>query len=107
VTPGDGVNAPLIPKRRDRSLTGTDERGRSQPVLTAPMRARQAVALTLQDTWQWQMREHPEDQTHELLAPDAAMAGRWCARRRGSTRDPGRVEPGEPVTVEATVVDKT
>src|SRR6185436_13080991 len=63
------VNAPLTPKAGATVLlTGTDERGRTQPVLTWQQYGRgKAVALTLQDTWQWQMHASIplEDQTHE------------------------------------------
>ena len=105
------VNAPLEPKPAAIVLlTGTDERGREQPVLTWQQYGRgKAVALTLQDTWQWQMHASMslEDQTHENYwrqmlrwlvngVPDVVEA-------HGATE---RVEPGEPVTVEATVKDK-
>jgi uncharacterized membrane protein len=105
------VNAPLEPKPAAIVLlTGTDERGREQPVLTWQQYGRgKAVALTLQDTWQWQMHASMslEDQTHENYwrqmlrwlvngVPDVVEA-------HGATE---RVEPGEPVTVEAIVKDK-
>ena len=106
------VNAPLAPKPAATVLlTGTDERGRSQPVLAWHQYGRgKAVALTLQDTWQWQMHASIplEDQTHENY---------WRQMLRWLVEDvPGvveartaaeRVEPGEVVTVEATIVDKT
>ena len=92
-------------------LTGTDERGRSQPVLTWHQYGRgKAVALTLQDTWQWQMHASIplEDQTHENYWRQML---RWLVdgvpgvvEARTTVE---RVEPGEAVTVEATVVDKT
>ena len=105
------VNAPLEPKPAAIVLlTGTNERGREQPVLTWQQYGRgKAVALTLQDTWQWQMHASMslEDQTHENYwrqmlrwlvngVPDVVEA-------HGATE---RVEPGEPVTLEATVKDK-
>ena len=105
------VNAPLEPKPAAIVLlTGTDERGREQPVLTWQQYGRgKTVALTLQDTWQWQMHASIslEDQTHENYwrqmlrwivngVPDVVEA-------HSATE---RVEPGDPVTVEATVKDK-
>jgi uncharacterized membrane protein len=106
------VNAALPPKPAATVLlTGTDERGRSQPVLTWHQYGRgKAVALTLQDTWQWQMHASIslEDQTHENFWRQML---RWLVDgvpgmvEARTTTD--RVEPGEPVTVEATIVDKT
>jgi hypothetical protein len=92
-------------------LTGTDERGRSQPVLTWHQYGRgKALALTLQDTWQWQMHASIslEDQTHENFWRQML---RWVVDgvpgvvEARTTVD--RVEPGEPATIEATIVDKT
>jgi uncharacterized membrane protein len=105
------VNATLVPKPAATVLlTGTDDRGRSQPVLTWHQFGRgKAVALMLQDTWQWQMHASItlEDQTHENFWRQML---RWVVDgvpgmvEVRTTDD--RVEPGEPVTVEATVVDK-
>lgn len=110
--PVTSVNAPLAPKPGATVLlTGTDERGRSQPVLTWHQFGRgKAVALTLQDTWQWQMHATVplEDQTHENYWRQML---RWLVDgvpgvvEARSTSE--RVEPGEPVTVEALIVDKT
>ena len=69
-----------------------------------------AIALTLQDTWQWQMHASIalEDQTHENFWRQML---RWLVDgvpgvvEARTTQE--RVEPGEAVTVEATVVDKT
>ena len=81
-------------------LTGTDERGRSQPVLTSQRYGRgKALALTLQDTWQWQMHASIslEDQTHENFWRQMM---RWLVDgvpevvEARTTVD--RVEPGEP-----------
>ena len=105
------VNAPLTPKPAAIVLlTGTDERGREQPVLTWHQYGRgKAVALTLQDTWQWQMHASIplEDLTHEHYWRQML---RWLVNgvpgvveARATTE---RVEPGEAVTVEAAVVDK-
>jgi uncharacterized membrane protein len=106
------VNAPLEPKPAATVLlTGTDERGRSQPVLTWHQYGRgKSVALTLQDTWQWQMHANVplEDQTHENFWRQML---RWMVdgvphmvEARTTTE---RVEPGEAVTVEATILDKS
>ena len=105
------VNAPLVPKPAATVLlNGTDERGRTQAVLTWHQFGRgKAVALTLQDTWQWQMHASItlEDQTHENFWRQML---RWMVDgvpgvvEARATAD--RVEPGEPVTVEATIVDK-
>ncbi|MBI2187677.1 MAG: FixH family protein [Acidobacteria bacterium] len=106
------VNAPLEPKPAATVLlTGTDDRGRAQPVLTWHQFGRgKSVALTLQDTWQWQMHASIplEDQTHENFWRQML---RWVVdgvpnmvEARTTTE---RVEPGEPVTIEATVVDKS
>ena len=105
------VNAPLTPKPAATVLlTGTDERGRAQPVLTWHQYGRgKAVALTLQDTWQWQMHASIplEDQTHENYWRQML---RWLVDGVPGVVDARttaeRVEPGEAVTVEATVVDK-
>ncbi len=105
------VNAPLTPKPAAIVLlTGTDERGREQPVLTWHQYGLgKAVALTLQDTWQWQMHASIplEDLTHENYWRQML---RWLVNgvpgvvEARTTAE--RVEPGEAVTVEATVVDK-
>ena len=105
------VNAPLTPKPGAIVLlTGTDERGREQPVLTWHQYGRgKAVALTLQDTWQWQMHASIslEDLTHENYWRQML---RWLVNgvpgvvEARATAE--RVEPGEAVTVEAEVVDR-
>ena len=106
------VNATLSPKPAATVLlTGTDERGRSQPVLTWHQYGRgKSVALTLQDTWQWQMHASIplDDQTHENFWRQML---RWLVDgvpgvvETRTTQE--RVEPGEAVTVEATVMDKS
>ena len=106
------INAPLTPKAGATVLlTGTDERGRSQPVLTWQQYGRgKAVALTLQDTWQWQMHASIslEDQTHENYWRQML---RWLVDGVPGVVNvhaaSDRVEPGEAVTIEATVVDPT
>ena len=105
------VNAPLTPKPGATVLLdGTDDRGRSQPVLAWQQYGRgKVVALTLQDTWQWQMHASIplEDQTHEnywrqLLRWLVDGVPELVEARTAAEH----VEPGEAVTVEATVVDK-
>ena len=91
-------------------LSGTDERGRSQVVLASQRYGRgKAIAFTLQDSWLWQMHASMtlEDQTHENLWRQLI---RWLVdgvpgpvEVRTSS---DRVEPGEAVSVEATVADK-
>jgi hypothetical protein len=90
-------------------LTGTDEGGRSQPVLAwQPYGRGKAMAFTLQDSWLWQMHASVplEDQTHETLWRQML---RWLVDGVPSVvevRSPAeRVEPGEAVTIEADVVD--
>jgi uncharacterized membrane protein len=106
------VNAPLQPKPGATVLlNGTDDRGRTQPVLTWHQYGRgKAIAMTLQDTWQWQMHASVslEDQTHENYWRQML---RWLVDgvpgvvEARTTTD--RVEPGEAVTIEANVVDPT
>jgi uncharacterized membrane protein len=91
-------------------LNGTDERGRSQVVLASHQFGRgKAVAFTAQDSWQWQMHASIplEDQTHENYWRQLM---RWLVDGVPEMIDvrtnSDRVEPGEPVTIEATIVDK-
>ncbi len=104
------VNAPLAAKPGATVLlNGTDERGRSQPVLVSQQFGRgKAIAFTVQDSWQWQMHASMplEDQTHEHFWRQML---RWLVEGvpdgidvRTNTE---RVEPGEAVTIEANVVD--
>lgn len=103
-------NLPLVPKPGATVLlNGTDERGRAVPVLTWQRYGRgKAVAFTVQDSWQWQMNASIslEDQTHENLWRQML---RWLVddvpgtvEARAAT---DRVEPGEAVMLEASVVD--
>jgi uncharacterized membrane protein len=104
------VNLPLTPKPGATVLlNGTDDRGRTQSVLTwQPYGRGKAIALTLQDTWQWQMHATIplEDQTHENFWRQMI---RWLVDgvpgvvEARTTAE--RVEPGEAVTIEAAVVD--
>jgi len=91
-------------------LTGTDERGRTHNVLSwQPFGRGKAIAFTAQDSWQWQMHASIplEDQTHETFWRQLL---RWTV---DGVPDPvdvrisERVEPGEPVELDATVVDKS
>jgi uncharacterized membrane protein len=89
-------------------LNGVDERGRERPVLASQRFGRgKAIGLTLQDTWNWQMHVSIplEDQTHEHYWRQLL---RWLVEGVPGTvevRTPDRVEPGDAVTIEATVVD--
>jgi uncharacterized membrane protein len=90
-------------------LNGADERGRSQSVLAAQQFGRgKAIAFMAQDSWEWQMHASIplEDQTHEHFWRQMM---RWLVE---SVPDPvdvrmstERVEPGDAITIEATVVD--
>jgi uncharacterized membrane protein len=104
------VNAPL-PKKPGATelLVGIDESGRPRTVLASqPYGRGKAIALTVQDTWNWQMdvSMSVEDQTHENFWRQML---RWLVDGVPDIVDvrmnADRVEPGEPVTVDATVVD--
>src|SRR5688572_4770905 len=91
-------------------LNGTDEGGRARVVLASHQYGRgKAIALMVQDTWNWQMHASmaEDDQTHENFWRQLM---RWLVDGVPSSVDirvsPDRVDPGEPVKVEATVVDK-
>jgi uncharacterized membrane protein len=91
-------------------LNGTDERGRSQPVLSSQRYGRgKGVALTAQDTWLWQMHASIplEDLTHEHLWRQLL---RWMVDGVPDVVDvrvtSDRIEPGDAVTIEAAVVDR-
>jgi uncharacterized membrane protein len=91
-------------------LNGLDEARRNRVVLASQRYGRgKAIAFSVQDSWLWQMHASVavEDQTHEnywrqLLrwlvdgVPDAV-----------EVTSSERVEPGEPVTLTAEVVDST
>jgi uncharacterized membrane protein len=104
------VNAPLREKPAATVLlNGTDESGRSRIVLASqPYGRGKAIALTVQDTWQWQMHASipVEDQTHENFWRQLM---RWLVDGVPSMVDvrvsTDRVDPGDPVTIDATVVD--
>jgi uncharacterized membrane protein len=105
------INAPLKPKPGATELmTGTDERGRTVPVLASHQFGRgKAIAFPVQDSWVWQMHASipVEDQTHERFWRQML---RWVVEGVGDEVDvkttTERVEPGEPVTIEANVRDK-
>ena len=68
-----------------------------------------AIAFPVQDSWHWQMHAKMplEDQTHENFWRQLL---RWLVdgvpgRGRSRTPSTDRVEPGEPVTLTADVVD--
>ena len=91
-------------------LNGTDERGRTQALLSSQRYGRgKGIALTAQDTWLWQMHASIplEDQTHEHYWRQLL---RWLVDGVPEVVDvrttSDRIEPGEVVTVEAAVVDK-
>jgi uncharacterized membrane protein len=105
------VNLPLTPKPGATVLlNGTDEQGRTTPILTAHQYGRgKAVAFYGQDSWQWQMHASIplEDMTHETFWRQML---RWLVdgvpapvEVRTTTE---RVEPGEAVTIEANVADQ-
>lgn len=92
-------------------LTGTDEARRERPVLAFQRYGRgKAFALTLQDSWLWQMHAAiaVDDLTHEYF---------WRQLLRSlvdGVPDPvepqaltDRVEPGEAITLRADVVDSS
>jgi uncharacterized membrane protein len=104
------VNAPLQAKPGATVLlTGTDERGGTHPVLASHQYGRgKAVAFTVHDSWHWQMHASIplEDQTHQHFWRQML---RWVV---DGVPDPvevrttaDRVDPGEAVTIETTVVD--
>ena len=105
------VNAPLEAKPGATVLlTGTEDSGRSQTVMAWQQYGRgKAIAFMAQDSWQWQMHASVplEDMTHENFWRQLL---RWLVdgvpavvEARTTTE---RVEPGEAVTIEATVADK-
>jgi uncharacterized membrane protein len=106
------VNAPLDAKPAATVLlNGTDESGRQPPrivLASQPYGRGKAMVLTVQDTWNWQMDASisVEDQTHENFWRQML---RWLVDGVPNVVDvrtsTDRVDPGEPVTVDATVVD--
>jgi uncharacterized membrane protein len=105
------TNAPLpVKPGATVLLEGTDERGRTQAVLSSQRYGRgKGIALTLQETWQWQMHASMplEDQTHEHYWRQLL---RWLVDGVPGAVDvhttSDRVQPGDAVTIEAAIVDK-
>jgi uncharacterized membrane protein len=90
-------------------LNGTDERRRDQVVLAWQRYGRgKTLAFPVQDSWHWQMdvKMSLEDQTHENFWRQLL---RWLVDGVPEAVDvhtlTDRVEPGEPVTLVAEVVD--
>ncbi len=90
-------------------LNGTDERRRDQVVLASQRYGRgKTIAFPVQDSWLWQMhvKMTVEDQTHENYWRQLL---RWLVDGVPDQVDvhttTDRVEPGEPVTLVADVVD--
>jgi uncharacterized membrane protein len=90
-------------------LNGTDERRREQVVLASQRYGRgKTLAFPVQDSWHWQMdvKMTLEDQTHENYWRQLL---RWLVDGVPNTVEThtttDRVEPGEPVTLIADVVD--
>jgi uncharacterized membrane protein len=106
------INVPLSIKPAATVLmNGTDERLRNIPALVwQPYGRGKGIAFLPQDSWEWQMHASIplEDQTHENFWRQML---RWLVTdvpaplEASTTTD--RVEPGEAVTIEASVVDPT
>ncbi len=104
------INAPMATKPGATVLlTGADERGAAQTVLAAEQYGRgKSLAFLAQDSWQWQMHASIplEDMTHENFWRQML---RWLVDGVPSVIESRttseRVEPGESVTIESTVVD--
>jgi uncharacterized membrane protein len=106
------INEPLpIKPAATVLLNGTDERSRTLPMLIwQPYGRGKSIAFLPQDSWEWQMHASIplEDMTHENLWRQML---RWLVADVPSPVEAGtstdRVEPGEAVTIEASVVDPT
>jgi len=90
-------------------LNGTDEKRRDQVVLVSQRYGRgKTLAFPVQDSWHWQMdvKMTVEDQTHENYWRQLL---RWLVDGVPNTVEvhttTDRVEPGEPVSIIADVVD--
>jgi len=105
------INAPLpLKPGATMLLTGSDERGRTVPVLASHQFGRgKGIAFPIQDSWEWQMHASipVEDQTHERFWRQML---RWVVEGVPDAVDvkttTERVDPGEAVTIEANVRDK-
>jgi uncharacterized membrane protein len=106
------INAPLsIKPAATVLLNGTDERSRTLPMLVwQPYGRGKGIAFLPQDSWEWQMHASIplEDMTHENLWRQML---RWLVADSPAPVEASttveRVEPGEAVTIEASVVDPT
>jgi len=106
------INVPLpIKPAATVLMNGTDERLRNMPVLIwQPYGRGKGIAFMAQDSWEWQMHASIplEDMTHENFWRQML---RWLVTDVPSpleaTTTTDRVEPGEAVTIEASVVDPT
>jgi len=106
------INAPLPLKPAATVLmNGTDERLRNIPALVwQPYGRGKGIAFLAQDSWEWQMHASIplEDMTHENFWRQML---RWLVADTPApveaTTTVDRVEPGEAVTIEASVVDPT
>ncbi|HXD15453.1 MAG TPA: glutamine amidotransferase [Vicinamibacterales bacterium] len=106
------INVPLpIKPAATVLMNGTDERLRNMPVLIwQPYGRGKGIAFMAQDSWEWQMHASIplEDQTHENFWRQML---RWLVTDvpapLEATTTTDRVEPGEAVTIEASVVDPT
>jgi uncharacterized membrane protein len=90
-------------------LTGTDEARGERPVLAYQRYGRgKAFAFTLQDSWLWQMHAaiSVEDMTHEFLWRQLLRALVDGVPDVVEPQLTDRVEPGEPITLRADIVDK-
>jgi uncharacterized membrane protein len=90
-------------------LTGTDDRKRDRVVLAYERYGRgKSIAFPVQDSWLWQMHASiaVDDQTHESFWRQML---RWLVDgvpdRVESRTLTDRIEPGQPVTIVADVVD--
>jgi uncharacterized membrane protein len=103
------INAPLLLKpAASRLLNGVDERGRDYPVLSVQKFGRgRTMAFPVQDSWTWQMHATiaVEDQTHERFWRQMLRLLVEGVPGPVDLRTTERVEPGEPVTIQATVAD--
>src|SRR6185295_14705603 len=106
------INEPLpIKPAATVLMNGIDERARELPALVwQPYGRGKGIAFLPQDSWEWQMHASIplEDMTHENLWRQMLrwlMADSPAPVEASTTTD--RVEPGEAVTIEASVVDPT
>ncbi len=110
--PVTSVNAPLPAKPGATVLlNGVDQRGASHVVLAMHQFGRgKAAAFVAQDSWQWQMHASMplEDQTHQNYWRQLL---RWLVEGVPDMVDvrttADRVDPGDLVTIEASVADRS